>query len=79
MYDKDANQNYPSICDLVPGFAAYNHAGYSLAENLVNLFEACAELIGNIKRNSCNENAVIPKQQGQSNRPTALVGRQEAV
>ena len=50
MYDNDSQRNHPPLCNLVPGFAFYNSVGSGLAENLVDLFEAIAGVIANIKR-----------------------------
>ncbi len=46
MFNENQKAKQPEICDLVPGFAFYEGIGGRLAELLVDLFEAIADLAG---------------------------------
>ena len=39
MFRPDPKDNYPAICNLVPGYGYYRDMGYGLAESFVNLIE----------------------------------------
>ena len=78
MYDKNSQQDHPPICNLVPGYAFYNNMGSSLAENLVDLFEAVAELSASINRRSGQKTNLEEKPRSQRHVSSALVSQQDA-
>ena len=80
MYDKKSQRDDPPICNLVPGFAFYNNMGSSLAENLVDLFEAAAALIATIKRKSRQKTRTDAGPQGQQqiSSPLREIGEQHS-
>ena len=49
MYRQKTKTGHPPICDLVPGFALYEGMGGRLAETLVDVFEAVADLGGRFR------------------------------
>lgn len=49
MFSQNQKAKQPAICNLVPGFAFYEGLGGSLAEYLVDFFEAIADLAGRFR------------------------------